>query len=139
MFYFQKPFPFLPDLKSPCWYNDQRELRCLPFFFLIGIPKCGTTDVFNMLSLHPDFRTSSKEPHWLARTRYYQNPPLTLDQYTKAMAASFVQTERKSMGVKEVNQSFYELALGEVLRTRHNRVLGMYRLRLCFTKQTSLL
>ena len=39
-----------------------------------------------------------------------------------------VQTERKSMGVKEVNQSFYEQALEEVLRTRHDRVLGMYRL-----------
>ena len=81
-----------------------------------------------MLSLHPDFRTSSKEPHWLARTRYYQDPPLTLDQYTRAMAASLVQTERKSMGVREVNQSHYEQALEEVLRTRHNRVLGMYRL-----------
>ena len=52
------------------------------------------------------------------------------------MAASLVQTERKSMGVKEVNQSHYEQALGEVLRTRHDRVLGRYRL---FALQTDII
>ena len=129
MFNFQKPFPVLPNLKSPCWYNGQRELRCLPSFFLIGIPKCGTTDVFNMLSLHPDFRFTAKEQHWFAKRRF--NEPFqtgTLDQYTKAMAASLVQAVRQKTYVGKVYQSFHEVTIGEFLKNRHQMILGMYTL-----------
>ncbi|XP_056627647.1 carbohydrate sulfotransferase 15-like isoform X2 [Triplophysa dalaica] len=47
------------------------RFRCLPYFYIIGQPKCGTTDVFNRLRLHPDVRLASlKEPHWWSRKRY---------------------------------------------------------------------
>ncbi|XP_075999751.1 carbohydrate sulfotransferase 15 [Genypterus blacodes] len=47
------------------------RLRCLPFFYIIGQPKCGTTDLYDRLRLHPDVRFATfKEPHWWTRKRF---------------------------------------------------------------------
>ncbi|XP_036402642.1 carbohydrate sulfotransferase 15-like [Megalops cyprinoides] len=47
------------------------RLRCLPYFYIIGQPKCGTTDLYDRLKLHPDVRfTTMKEPHWWTRKRF---------------------------------------------------------------------
>ncbi|XP_059386343.1 carbohydrate sulfotransferase 15 [Carassius carassius] len=47
-----------------------QRLRCLPYFYIIGQPKCGTTDLYERLRLHPDVRlTPPKEPHWWSRKR----------------------------------------------------------------------
>ena len=83
---FQGPFKFLPDFKTPCWLSSNHELRCLPFFFLVGCPKCGTTDLFRMLKAHPDFRAFMKEPHWFTRRRFNTIVPYSFDKYTENMA-----------------------------------------------------
>ncbi|KAI4890553.1 hypothetical protein NFI96_029507 [Prochilodus magdalenae] len=52
--------------------RDRRfyRIRCLPYFYIIGQPKCGTTDLYDRLRLHPDVRvTALKEPHWWTRKR----------------------------------------------------------------------
>lgn len=47
------------------------RLRCLPFFYIIGQPKCGTTDLYDRLRLHPEVKfTTFKEPHWWTRKRF---------------------------------------------------------------------
>ncbi|XP_062330740.1 carbohydrate sulfotransferase 15-like isoform X1 [Osmerus eperlanus] len=47
------------------------RIRCLPYFYIIGQPKCGTTDLYDRLRLHPDVRfTTFKEPHWWTRKRF---------------------------------------------------------------------
>ncbi|XP_066526855.1 carbohydrate sulfotransferase 15 isoform X2 [Hoplias malabaricus] len=47
------------------------RLRCLPYFYIIGQPKCGTTDLYDRLRLHPQIRfTTMKEPHWWTRKRF---------------------------------------------------------------------
>ncbi|KAK1905008.1 Carbohydrate sulfotransferase 15 [Dissostichus eleginoides] len=47
------------------------RLRCLPYFYIIGQPKCGTTDLFNRLLLHPEVKFNTmKEPHWWTRKRF---------------------------------------------------------------------
>lgn len=47
------------------------RMRCLPYFYIIGQPKCGTTDLYDRLRLHPDVRfTTFKEPHWWTRKRF---------------------------------------------------------------------
>lgn len=52
------------------------RMRCLPYFYIIGQPKCGTTDLFHRLLLHGELRfTTMKEPHWWTRKRF-GNPPL---------------------------------------------------------------
>ncbi|XP_054456139.1 carbohydrate sulfotransferase 15-like [Anoplopoma fimbria] len=108
------PRHFLPDVKSPCWYEEVSSdlstapyrrnhyalrtksfktvcdhlrtnfhqhlhhrdgklfrLRCLPFFYVVGQPKCGTTDLFYRLLLHPEVKFNTiKEPHWWTRKRF---------------------------------------------------------------------
>ncbi|CAL4102197.1 unnamed protein product, partial [Meganyctiphanes norvegica] len=91
---------FLPNFKNPCWYEytDGKQvsetyydydkpaaaiqrskrmeeksfrLRCLPYFFLIGQPKCGTTDLFQRITQHPDvIPPIMKGPHWWTRRKY---------------------------------------------------------------------
>lgn len=47
------------------------RMQCLPYFYIIGQPKCGTTDLYDRLRLHPDVRfTTFKEPHWWTRKRF---------------------------------------------------------------------
>lgn len=47
------------------------RLRCLPYFYIIGQPKCGTTDLYSRLRLHPEVKFSIfKEPHWWTRRRF---------------------------------------------------------------------
>lgn len=49
------------------------RLRCLPYFLIIGQPKCGTTDLFWKISKHPDVETPPiKELHWWSRSRQGQ-------------------------------------------------------------------
>lgn len=47
------------------------RMRCLPYFYIIGQPKCGTTDLYDRVRLHPDVKFSTfKEPHWWTRKRF---------------------------------------------------------------------
>ncbi|XP_075072176.1 carbohydrate sulfotransferase 15 isoform X2 [Mixophyes fleayi] len=47
------------------------RLRCLPHFYILGQPKCGTTDLYDRLRLHPNIQFSAiKEPHWWTRKRF---------------------------------------------------------------------
>ncbi|XP_025093899.1 carbohydrate sulfotransferase 15-like isoform X1 [Pomacea canaliculata] len=69
----KNPFTFLPRFRNPCWYNStiNGQLECLPFFYLAGFPKCGTTDVFERISVHKHvLKPGYKEPHWITRLRY---------------------------------------------------------------------
>lgn len=43
------------------------KLYCLPYFFLAGMPKCGTTDIWSKISQHPQVAAAQKEPHWWTR------------------------------------------------------------------------
>ncbi|GAB6023027.1 Carbohydrate sulfotransferase 15 [Chamberlinius hualienensis] len=45
------------------------RLRCLPYFVIIGQVKCGTTDLFRRLELHPQIEMGMlKEPDWWTRS-----------------------------------------------------------------------
>ncbi|XP_064601112.1 carbohydrate sulfotransferase 15-like [Liolophura sinensis] len=51
--------------------NFKGEIRCLPYFFVAGFPKCGTTDLYRRLELHPQIQPPcAKEPHWWSRHRF---------------------------------------------------------------------
>ncbi|XP_030853470.1 carbohydrate sulfotransferase 15 isoform X2 [Strongylocentrotus purpuratus] len=64
------PRQFLPNYKSPCWFNKQNKLYCLPYFYIIGMAKCGTTDLWDKITRHPHVLASvPKEPHWWSRRR----------------------------------------------------------------------
>ncbi|KAK3107501.1 hypothetical protein FSP39_015930, partial [Pinctada imbricata] len=60
--------------------NVTSFLQCVPYFFVAGFPKCGTTDLFDRMTGHPEFfRPSFKEIHWITRYRFVQ--PRQLRQY----------------------------------------------------------
>ena len=68
------PSEFLPEYKNPCWRanahpNASWSVRCLPYFFLIGFPKCGTTEIYQLLKQHPKFTgQQKKESHFLVNS-----------------------------------------------------------------------
>ncbi|XP_023585650.1 carbohydrate sulfotransferase 15 [Trichechus manatus latirostris] len=65
------------------------RLRCLPHFYIIGQPKCGTTDLYDRLRLHPEVKFSAiKEPHWWTRKRFGDStdsePPFLIQDFIHA-------------------------------------------------------
>ncbi|XP_072014286.1 uncharacterized protein [Amphiura filiformis] len=62
------PDKFLDEFKSPCW-RDDNLLQCLPSFYLAGMPKCGTSDVWAKVNAHNGVHATRKEPHWWTRHR----------------------------------------------------------------------
>ncbi|KAL8616604.1 hypothetical protein ACOMHN_036636 [Nucella lapillus] len=48
-----------------------RRLRCLPYFYIAGMPKSGSTDLFHKVMQHPEVvRPPVKEPHWWSKNRF---------------------------------------------------------------------
>ncbi|XP_071478653.1 carbohydrate sulfotransferase 15-like [Diadema antillarum] len=69
------PDRYMEGYKSSCWLLDgtnPRSLRCLPYFYILGNPKCGTSDLWAKISHHPHVvsRRLNKEPHWWTRGRF---------------------------------------------------------------------
>ena len=76
--FFQTRIPFIKKYKNPCWYDKPNHLSCLPYFIILGVQKCGTTDLFASFVHHPDFRPSlckngneCKELHFFDSEYYY--------------------------------------------------------------------
>ncbi|XP_076468966.1 carbohydrate sulfotransferase 15-like [Babylonia areolata] len=70
--YVEPPPRYLPNSKNPCWRHEGRVL-CVPYFFLIGVSKSGTTDLFSRLAFHPEVIRNRKETHFFDRRRYDRN------------------------------------------------------------------
>ncbi|XP_053402557.1 carbohydrate sulfotransferase 15-like [Mercenaria mercenaria] len=93
---------FLPKYRSPCWYdqagdNKTTHLKCLPYFYLIGAPKCGTTDLQSRMIAHPLISEKVvKEPHWINRQRYRFGNELSnyLQLFNKAVQEDIVDIEQ---------------------------------------------
>ncbi|CAI9718645.1 carbohydrate sulfotransferase 15-like [Octopus vulgaris] len=50
-----------------------KRLRCLPYVYVAGMPKSGTTDFYRRLNVHPDIvKGQRKEPHWWTRMRFIE-------------------------------------------------------------------
>lgn len=74
-------FTFLPpkekfhkSFRNPCWTGEdligEERLFCIPYFYIIGFTKCGTTDMFSVLKAHPLISSrAGKETHFMDRLR----------------------------------------------------------------------
>ena len=79
---FQGHYNFLSEYKNPCFNENRiviqnkskihlRVFRCVPYFFIIGMPKCGTSDLWISLTFHADVKIDHfKEPMWFNRKRF---------------------------------------------------------------------
>ena len=61
--------------------------------------KSGTSDLYNMLRLHPDFGSSKKEYDWLSRNRI----EIDFDSYTKSIASSF-EIQKSLMSKRQLSE-----------------------------------
>lgn len=67
---------FHPSFKSPCFETEQGEFQCLPYGFIIGFPKCATSDLWERLQLHPQVANSNnKETRFLTQGEYANASP----------------------------------------------------------------
>ncbi|XP_077991521.1 heparan sulfate glucosamine 3-O-sulfotransferase 1-like [Glandiceps talaboti] len=101
IFYFGKPSPptksqIRNGIKAAQEENDtlnsteltpvQSMERRLPQAIIIGIRKCGTRALLNMLKIHPKIRTASDEIHYFDRDENYKQG---LDWYVQQMPLSY--------------------------------------------------
>ncbi|XP_071113588.1 carbohydrate sulfotransferase 15-like [Haliotis cracherodii] len=69
---------FLKEYKNPCFHertrNGRMNVLCLPYFHLLGVDKCGTTDLFDRILAHPEVAAhdgvSGKEMFYWSMHRY---------------------------------------------------------------------
>ena len=80
--------PLLPSIASPCWHaaaealGAHTDVRCLPLIHVLGVSKCGTTDLYKRLAKHPDFVDSlNKGPHF-----WDESPPGPAGQFASYVA-----------------------------------------------------
>lgn len=80
---------FLPGFASPCWRNVSGTLRCLPSFHILGVSKCGTTDVYRRLAAHPHvLPTRNKGPHFWDETHTFEWYLRLYDEASAAVEAA---------------------------------------------------
>ncbi|KAK3866730.1 hypothetical protein Pcinc_027766 [Petrolisthes cinctipes] len=88
------PKKFSSGKRLPSEVNSDVVLQCLPYFFLIGQPKCGTTDIFHRINIHPDVvEPKVKGPHWWSRKRFgppFAKKPVTLTEYLKIFNSTLI-------------------------------------------------
>ena len=80
--------PLLPGIASPCWHaatealGAHTDVRCMPLIHVLGVSKCGTTDLYKRLAKHPDFVNSlNKGPHF-----WDESPPGPAGQFASYVA-----------------------------------------------------
>jgi len=72
------PDAFDPAYKNPCWMQ-KGKLRCIPYFQILGVSKCGTTDLYHRLAKHPELVESiNKGPHFWDECQWPPNGACTV-------------------------------------------------------------
>jgi N-acetylgalactosamine 4-sulfate 6-O-sulfotransferase len=78
------PRRFCEGHRNPCWRTADRGWRCLPYFYILGMPKCATTDLFRRLQLHPHIFCGSrqkKEPYFWTRGSHFRADGIDANAY----------------------------------------------------------
>lgn len=56
-----------------------KQLVCLPYFFVLGYPKCGSAKLYEILKAHPDFALPRvKEIHWFTKHNFEEKFPSSI-------------------------------------------------------------
>ncbi|WAR27540.1 CHSTF-like protein [Mya arenaria] len=109
------PFHFLPNHKNPCWRrieSNKTLTRCIPYFYLIGCEKCGSSDLWYRLLQHPEIAATDKETlHWINKNRFHGLPfEFYLDWFQAAVEDFYEEcrrthTDRYCVNTKKPEQS----------------------------------
>lgn len=107
----QKKKEFLKNFKNPCWFEEEAGglissqsegvLQCLPYFYLFGVCKTGTTDLFFRLTQHAqileNFGDLHKETTFWSWGRYGKNGIYFIKQFYKKKKSLKTNFEKKSV------------------------------------------
>ena len=87
---------FMPKFKNPCWGSSSslrnQPMQCLPYAYILGLPKCGSSDLWERLNKHPKvMRADRKEVRFFTRGEFASHAPedgflppsLSLREFTK--------------------------------------------------------
>lgn len=74
---------FDANSKNPCWRDgDEGKFHCLPYAYILGMPKCGTTDLYMRLTNHPDvLKLRKKEIRYFTRGEFISPHASTHDSH----------------------------------------------------------
>jgi N-acetylgalactosamine 4-sulfate 6-O-sulfotransferase len=112
------PTCFDPAHRNPSWLNAQGQRRCLPYFYILGMPKCATTAIFNQLIRHPHIFCGSnqvKEPYFWSRGAHFVQNGCTIQQYMQNFD-EFAQHMRPDWITGEASvQTFWERNVASLL------------------------
>lgn len=78
------PSTWDPEFKNPSWIDANGQRQCLPYFYILGMPKCATTDLFHRLQMHSHIKCGQdqqKEPYFWTRGRHFLRNGSTIDDY----------------------------------------------------------
>ena len=92
-----KPQNGHPDPPKPPIYRS-KHIVCLPYFFLMGYPKCGTSKLYTLLLHHPDYVATVKEMHWWTKHNMSNNPEaneLEIYQYLMYYSYNYTASVRR--------------------------------------------
>ena len=115
------PKEFLSDFKGFCWYSSGMELKCLPSVYVAGIPKCGTTEIFDKLTWHPQMVKpgyDKENPYWnrkrLGKPGSFENfgtegKKQTFQDYLKSFYGSKQQFDHNAMYIDGTPSLLWDL------------------------------
>lgn len=92
---------FDPRYKNPCWVTEDNSLECLPYAYILGQPKCGSSDLFNRITKHQSVAMPSrKEIRWFTRgefttTRLADSEKITSDTSITSYTGAFLSATKK--------------------------------------------
>ncbi|GLC45471.1 hypothetical protein PLESTB_000317600 [Pleodorina starrii] len=118
------PPSYDPRFKNPCWTDTAGLFRCIPYYHILGVSKCGTTDLYHRLSKHPDlFKSRNKGPHWWDECIHPPRGPCTappngdFDGYVNLFADAAEKILRLPEGITgEASSNTFTSAAGVYLR-----------------------
>ncbi|ESP03823.1 hypothetical protein LOTGIDRAFT_156422 [Lottia gigantea] len=120
----EKP-KYLPGYKNPCWkakIGNSTKVRCLPYFHLLGVDKCGTTDLWARMKHHPELLPNGgiggKETHWWSWRRFGfdiwvdDREPWSFEKYLGVFDIAAGQIET-TVDLSEMEDDYHPLITGE--------------------------
>jgi N-acetylgalactosamine 4-sulfate 6-O-sulfotransferase len=93
----------LRELKNPCWKESSGVLKCMPYFQILGVSKCGTTDLYHRLSFNPDLADCGwKGPHFWDESVYPISAHRALDKRYNGSFPAYVSIfDKAAMRIQE--------------------------------------
>ncbi|XP_046554771.1 carbohydrate sulfotransferase 15-like [Haliotis rubra] len=108
-----KTSEFLSNYKNPCWRKENtRQVLCLPYFYVVGFPKCGSTFTFSTIVGHPEVaKPQFKETQWIARRRF--DGSSNLDEFLDMFSSATRIIEKNMVTDNNTGKTFHPMITGE--------------------------